>query len=399
MAAQLIGTNAPLRARDQRVEQRAAMTSLPVPVSPVSSTGIDVARRAARPARARARAAALSATKPSARRRRRLRRQQLASRAHERVDGASGARSDDRRRRRRRAPPRGARRSATGAATARSTAAGRRRAARVARTRARRPRGRRRRAPRATSSMPRVASARRQRAGGGGPTQRDGRHDRHCNHGHTHECNDVRIERQRESAVRATPAGCRCTWQAGDATQAGSPRKEALMSTASHGRLCIVAGRDRGCCGRRAVRLLARHAGSSGEDESGLVIKRFGRAAAAGPHHRARTARPATRRACCRRAGTSACGAGSTRSSRVPLVVVPPGRDRARRRRGRRADPVRAHARRARSPATTSRTREAFLRDGGESGRQLGFLTAGTYRINPALFDVVTAAQRRRSTA
>ena len=34
----------------------------------------------------------------------------------------------------------------------------------------------------------------------------------------------------------------------------------------------------------------------------------------------------------------------------------------------------------------------AFLKNGGERGRQLAFLTAGTYRINPALFDVVTAA-------
>ena len=32
---------------------------------------------------------------------------------------------------------------------------------------------------------------------------------------------------------------------------------------------------------------------------------------------------------------------------------------------------------------------EAFLRDGGERGRQLGFLRAGTYRINPALFQVI----------
>lgn len=32
----------------------------------------------------------------------------------------------------------------------------------------------------------------------------------------------------------------------------------------------------------------------------------------------------------------------------------------------------------------------AFLRNGGEKGRQLAFLTAGTYRINPALFQVVT---------
>src|SRR5215813_10966299 len=35
---------------------------------------------------------------------------------------------------------------------------------------------------------------------------------------------------------------------------------------------------------------------------------------------------------------------------------------------------------------------EAFLRGGGERGRQLAILTAGTYRINPALFEVVTAA-------
>ena len=38
---------------------------------------------------------------------------------------------------------------------------------------------------------------------------------------------------------------------------------------------------------------------------------------------------------------------------------------------------------------------EAFLRGGGERGRQLGFLTAGTYRINPALFQLVTRATRR----
>lgn len=32
-----------------------------------------------------------------------------------------------------------------------------------------------------------------------------------------------------------------------------------------------------------------------------------------------------------------------------------------------------------------------FLKNGGEKGRQLGFLTAGTYRINTALFKVITA--------
>jgi uncharacterized membrane protein YqiK len=34
---------------------------------------------------------------------------------------------------------------------------------------------------------------------------------------------------------------------------------------------------------------------------------------------------------------------------------------------------------------------ERFLRNGGERGRQLGIVTAGSYRINPALFQVVTA--------
>jgi uncharacterized membrane protein YqiK len=34
----------------------------------------------------------------------------------------------------------------------------------------------------------------------------------------------------------------------------------------------------------------------------------------------------------------------------------------------------------------------AFLRNGGEKGRQLGILTAGTYRIHTILFDVITAS-------
>jgi uncharacterized membrane protein YqiK len=39
---------------------------------------------------------------------------------------------------------------------------------------------------------------------------------------------------------------------------------------------------------------------------------------------------------------------------------------------------------------------EAFLRNGGERGRQLAFLAAGTYRINPSLFEVVTADTARK---
>ncbi|MCX5747237.1 MAG: SPFH domain-containing protein [Proteobacteria bacterium] len=34
-----------------------------------------------------------------------------------------------------------------------------------------------------------------------------------------------------------------------------------------------------------------------------------------------------------------------------------------------------------------------FLDHGGEKGRQIGILTAGKYRVNPALFDIVTAAR------
>jgi uncharacterized membrane protein YqiK len=34
---------------------------------------------------------------------------------------------------------------------------------------------------------------------------------------------------------------------------------------------------------------------------------------------------------------------------------------------------------------------DGFLRNGGERGRQLAFVTAGSYRINPALFEVVTS--------
>ncbi len=40
---------------------------------------------------------------------------------------------------------------------------------------------------------------------------------------------------------------------------------------------------------------------------------------------------------------------------------------------------------------------EAFLSAGGERGRQLAMLTAGTYRINPALFEVVTTANASKA--
>ncbi|MDB4980606.1 MAG: band 7 protein [Myxococcales bacterium] len=47
-------------------------------------------------------------------------------------------------------------------------------------------------------------------------------------------------------------------------------------------------------------------------------------------------------------------------------------------------------------PCNDYQDAEAFLREGGERGRQLGFLTAGTYRINPSLFEVITARTAER---
>jgi len=43
------------------------------------------------------------------------------------------------------------------------------------------------------------------------------------------------------------------------------------------------------------------------------------------------------------------------------------------------------------STATGFQDARKFLRGGGEKGRQLALLTAGTYRINPALFQIITA--------
>ena len=76
---------------------------------------------------------------------------------------------------------------------------------------------------------------------------------------------------------------------------------------------------------------------------------------------------------------------------RVPLVVVQPGEialvvaaD------GAAIPPERVLARTV--ECNHFQDAEAFLRNQGERGRQISVLTAGSYRINPALFEVVTAA-------
>ena len=125
------------------------------------------------------------------------------------------------------------------------------------------------------------------------------------------------------------------------------------------------------------------------ENESGLVIKKFGPPLAAGrlvalegeAGYQARLLPPGWHFVPFR---------WQYRVMKVPTVVVPPGQI---------ALVVSADG----APIPTERMlgreivcdnfqdAEAFLRGGGERGRQLGFLTAGTYRINPALFQLVTA--------
>ena len=73
---------------------------------------------------------------------------------------------------------------------------------------------------------------------------------------------------------------------------------------------------------------------------------------------------------------------------RVPLVIVPPGEialvvaaD------GAAVPPNQILGREI--ACDSFQDGEKFLRGGGQRGRQMGILTAGTYRINPALFQVV----------
>jgi len=122
-------------------------------------------------------------------------------------------------------------------------------------------------------------------------------------------------------------------------------------------------------------------------DESGLVVKRFGPPMASGriialngeAGWQARMLPPGWHFGYWR---------GRYRIVRVPVVVVRPGEialvvaaD------GAAIPPERVLARQI--ACDNFQDAQTFLREGGERGRQLAFLTAGTYRINPALFEVV----------
>src|SRR5205814_7219986 len=151
------------------------------------------------------------------------------------------------------------------------------------------------------------------------------------------------------------------------------PLWSALASLLSLAIFFVVAG---------GVRVIA-------EDQSGLVIKRFGAALPPGrligldgqAGYQARLLSPGWHFGLWR---------WRYKVQPLPLVVVPPGEiglvvaaDGA---------PIPAERILGREVLCDHfQDAEAFLRRGGERGRQIAILTAGTYRINTALFEVITA--------
>ena len=127
-----------------------------------------------------------------------------------------------------------------------------------------------------------------------------------------------------------------------------------------------------------------------GPSQSGLLIKRFGRGLPVGhvialdgeAGYQARMLGPGWHFPVWR---------WRYRVAKVPVVVVNPGEIALVVAADGRAIPAgRVLGREVR--CDSFQDAEAFLRGGGERGRQLAILTTGTYRINPALFEVVTAA-------
>src|SRR5215470_17496955 len=125
------------------------------------------------------------------------------------------------------------------------------------------------------------------------------------------------------------------------------------------------------------------------EQESGLVVRRYGRALPAGriiatdgeAGYQARMLPPGWHFPLWR---------WKYKVTKVPLVQVPPGQIACVVAKDGAAIPAeRVLGREVQCDQFQDAVR--FLDGGGEKGRQLGLLTAGKYRINPALFDVVTA--------
>jgi uncharacterized membrane protein YqiK len=127
-----------------------------------------------------------------------------------------------------------------------------------------------------------------------------------------------------------------------------------------------------------------------GESQSGLVIKRFGRSLASG-RFIALDGEAGYQAAMLAPGWHFGYWPWRYKVEKVPVIVVQPGEialvvaaD------GEAIPAERVLARAVR--CDNFQNAEAFLRGHGERGRQIAFLTAGTYRINPALFEVVTTA-------
>jgi len=127
-----------------------------------------------------------------------------------------------------------------------------------------------------------------------------------------------------------------------------------------------------------------------GESQSGLVIKRFGRSLGSG-RFIALDGEAGYQAAMLAPGWHFGYWPWRYKVEKVPVIVVQPGEialvvaaD------GEAIPAERVLARAVR--CDNFQNADAFLRGHGERGRQIAFLTAGTYRINPALFEVVTTA-------
>ena len=336
------------------------MTSLPVPVSPVSSTGIDVGATRATCATTR-RETALRVTSTSAVRRRRLRRLQFRRAVGRSAAPAPGVAERDRRRRRRASTASTAARVAeTAAASPRATAGppagarGTRRALARAPRRSRsavRTRSARRDPP--ASSTRRSASARR------GPVP-DDLHDVIIFMFITsiHESlflRDAAANRREIGRLRPGPGRCTCLRSPAAEIGAGRHWKGGCQMTLFGCLLGWLGAPARSSLLAIALFVRWSAAGSSGPTSQGWSSRGSGRRSRRAASSRS-TARRAIRRACCRPAGTSGCwrwrykrraGAGDVvEPGEIALVVAADGA----------RDSVRARARQVRWRATTSRT-------------------------------------------
>src|SRR5262245_11218239 len=130
------------------------------------------------------------------------------------------------------------------------------------------------------------------------------------------------------------------------------------------------------------------------ENQSGLVIKRYGRPLASGriiaingeAGYQARMLPPGWHVGLWR---------WRYKLIKVPVVVVQPGEIALVVAADGEAIPAERVLARA-VDCDNFQDADAFLRHHGERGRQISFLTAGTYRINPSLFEVVSPADAKR---